>query len=281
MPKKATNIVRSSTVEKTKVKAKKHREVAVIIPCYNEGAGIADVIKKMPYDRAARNHWQLTVYVIDNNSDDDTAKVAAECGAIVIHEKHKGKGNAIRTGFKSLPDSTDYVVMLDGDDTYDAGEVLRMIEPLDNKFCQVVIGSRLKGKIAAGSMNFTSRVGNFFFTTIVRMFHKVAVTDVLTGYFAWTKKALDELAPHLHSHGFAIEMEMITRMARMGYDIYSVPISYTPRSGESNLRPFSDGAKILKMYFSTLQWRPNHENKKEPIKKNNALLKYKVKKRDA
>lgn len=236
---------------------KKMYNVAVLIPCYNEAKGIADVIKKMPYKRAARNRWNLQVYVIDNNSTDNTAEVAEQAGAVILHESKKGKGNAIRTGFWSLPDDTDYVVMLDGDDTYDSGEVLRMVEPLHNNFCKVVIGSRLNGKRTEHAMNATSRLGNWFFTNIVKYTHRVPVTDVLTGYFAWTKEALDELRPYLKSDGFAIEMEMITKMARMNYEIYSVPISYTPRAGESNLQPVSDGARILKMFASTLRWRPS------------------------
>lgn len=245
---------------RNKTKHKDMYNVAILIPCYNEAEGIADVIKKMPYKRAARNHWTLNVFVIDNNSTDNTAEIAAEAGATVIHEKKKGKGNAIRTGFASLPADTDFVVMLDGDNTYDSGEVLRMVEPLYNKFCNVVIGSRMNGKRTANSMNLTSFVGNWFFTNIVRYTHNVSVTDVLTGYFAWTKEALDELRPHLRSEGFAIEMEMITRMARMDYDIYSVPISYTPRAGESSLNPLSDGVRILKMFASTLRWRPGRHS---------------------
>lgn len=236
--------------------ARKNFNVAVLIPCYNEAEGIADVIRKMPYQRAARNLWNLHVYVIDNNSTDNTAEVAKNAGATVLKETKKGKGNAIRTGFASLPDDTDYVVMLDGDDTYDAGEVLRMVEPLHNNFCRVVIGSRLSGKRTENSMNVTSRIGNWLFTNMVKHTHNVSVTDVLTGYFAWTKEALDELRPYLKSDGFAIEMEMITKMARMNYDIYSVPISYTPRAGESSLQPISDGARILKMFASTLNWQP-------------------------
>lgn len=248
------------TRNKNNPSKKKMYNVAVLIPCYNEAKGIADVIKKMPYKRAARNRWNLQVYVIDNNSTDNTAEVAEAAGAQVLREPKKGKGNAIRTGFASLPADTDYVVMLDGDDTYDSGEVLRMIEPLYNNFCKVVIGSRLNGKRTANSMNITSRIGNWFFTNIVKHTHRVSVTDVLTGYFAWTKEALDELRPHLKSEGFAIEMEMITKMARMDYAIYSVPISYTPRAGDSNLQPISDGARILKMFASTLRWRPSRRS---------------------
>ena len=232
------------------------KKIVVLIPCHNEAKGIASVLDKLPRDHLKHNHYKLEAIVIDNRSTDDTASIARKHGARVIYEPQKGKGNAMRTGFRAVPKDADYVVMLDGDDTYDAGEITRMIEPLENRFCNVVIGSRLGGKMHQGAMRSFNRGGNWFFTHIVRVYYRVNVTDVLTGYFAWKKKNIDELLPHLVSEGFAIEMEMITKMAKLGHDIYSVPISYTPRSGETNLRPFYDGRRILKMYMSNLRWQP-------------------------
>jgi glycosyltransferase involved in cell wall biosynthesis len=237
----------------------KMQKVTVLIPCHNEEAGIADVIKKFPRSRLERYGLHLDIIVIDNCSTDKTAEVAKSAGARVIKEHIKGKGNAIRTGFRSVPDDADYVVMLDGDDTYDSGEINRMVEPLQHGFCSVVIGSRLGGKMHAGAMRNLNRAGNWFYTFLVRRFYRVNVTDVLTGYFAWKKEVIDDLLPHLKSKGFAIEMEMITKMAKLEHDIYSVPISYTPRSGETNLRPFYDGSKILKMLFDNLRWKPQVE----------------------
>ncbi len=234
------------------------KNLVVLIPCHNEADGIGNVLKKFPLKKLAHNHFKTKIIVIDNCSTDDTAKIARAHGAKVIKESKKGKGNAMRTGFASLPKNTDYVVMLDGDDTYDAGEIMRMIEPIENKFCNVVIGSRLGGKMHDGAMRSLNRGGNWFFTHLVRLYYKVNVTDVLTGYFAWNKKAIDDLLPHLVSEGFAIEMEMITKMAKLGHQIYSVPISYTPRSGETNLRPIYDGRRILKMYFNSMHWQPNN-----------------------
>ena len=207
----------------------KLKKLTVLIPCHNEATGIGNVIDKLPRDKLEHNRMTLEVIVIDNNSTDDTTAVAVAHGARVIHEKRKGKGNAMRAGFKAVSKDTDYVVMLDGDDTYDAGEIIRMIEPLENRFCNVVIGSRLGGKMQLGSMRTLNRGGNWFFTHIVRLYYRVNVTDVLTGYFAWKKEAIDELLPHLVSEGFAIEMEMITKMAKLKHEIYSVPISYTPQ----------------------------------------------------
>lgn len=236
-------------------------KVVVLIPCHNEAESIGTVIKNFPYEKAKQLGLNLEVLVINNRSTDETKAVAEATGAKVIDELHKGKGNAMRRGFTSIPKDAKYVVMLDGDNTYAPEEILRVVEPLQSGFCKVVIGSRLSGKVKDGSMSPTSRLGNWFFTHMVRLTYRVSVTDVLTGYFAWTKEAIDGLAPHLKSSGFAIEMEMITKMARMGYEIYSVPVSYHPRIGNSNLRPLYDGARILKMFASSLIWtRPQKTN---------------------
>jgi dolichol-phosphate mannosyltransferase len=174
----------------------------------------------------------------------------------VLHESKKGKGNAMRLGFQYVSKDTDYVVMLDGDTTYKPEEILRLVEPLDSGFCDVVIGSRLGGKILDGSMTTFNRFGNWMYSHLVRIFYKVNVTDVLTGYFAWSRDAIERLYPHLKSEGFAIEMEMVTKMARLGEQIYSVPISYDRRAGTTNLRPIYDGTRILWMFAKNLVWRP-------------------------
>jgi glycosyltransferase involved in cell wall biosynthesis len=237
-------------------KIMKTKKITALIPCYNEAAGIRDVITAFPREQLARFGYVLEVLVIDNNSKDNTAKVARRAGARVIFEGKKGKGNAIRTGMASLTTDTDYVIMLDGDDTYSPKEILRLIEPIDSGFCNVVIGSRLGGRISAGSMKTFNMIGNWVYSHLVRYSYRVNVTDVLTGYFAWTKEVVDSLHPHLTSDGFAIEMEMITKMAKLGHEIYSVPISYHARAGESNLRPIYDGSRILAMYARNLFWNP-------------------------
>jgi glycosyltransferase involved in cell wall biosynthesis len=232
------------------------KKITVVIPCYNEESGIAAVIRSLPRASMRRHGYKMEVLVVDNNSTDNTAKVARAVGAKVIHEPQQGKGNAIRSAFYNVSDDTDYVVMCDGDDTYKASEMLRLVEPLDSDFCDVVIGSRLGGKIADGSMKGFNRLGNWLFSFMVRLVYGVNVTDTLTGYFAWKREVVQQLRQHLQSSGFSIEMEMITRMARMGYQIYSVPITYEPRLGESSLRPIHDGVRILREFMRQLHWRP-------------------------
>lgn len=231
------------------------KKVAVVIPCYNEAASIANVIGKLPRDILASQGVHLDVVVVNNNSTDDTTAVAVRAGAVVIDEPEKGKGNALRTGFRSLSADVDYVVMLDGDDTYHPEEILRLLEPLRSDFCDVVVGSRLGGRIQTAAMTRLNYIGNKFFTVAVRLLYGANVSDVLTGYFAWKKSTLDNLVPHITSSGFAIEMEMITKMARLGHHMAAVPISYHPRIGSSNLRPLHDGLRILYMLLKNLAWR--------------------------
>jgi glycosyltransferase involved in cell wall biosynthesis len=235
------------------------KKISILIPCYNEEEGIRRVIQAFPKSQLQAYGYEVVVVVIDNNSKDKTGAVARRAGARVIFEGKQGKGNAIRTGMAMVDADTDYVVMLDGDDTYRPEEVMRLVEPLNSGFCDVVIGSRLGGRIPEGAMTGFNLMGNWIFSHLVRYSYRVNVTDVLTGYFAWNKSVVDELWPLLVSDGFAIEMEMITKMARLGHEIYSVPISYNPRAGESSLRPIYDGWRILRMFMRNFAWKPTIE----------------------
>ncbi len=231
------------------------RTITALIPCRNEELGIGAVIQAFPRARLLRHGFALNIVVIDNASTDRTAEVAREHGARVVHEPTRGKGNAMRRAFLEIGDA-DFVVMLDGDDTYLAAEIMRLVELIDSGFCDAVAGSRLGGRIVDGSMPLFNRAGNWLFSHIVRYLYRVNVTDVLTGYFAWRADVLVALREHIRSPGFTIEMEMITKMARMGYQVYSVPITYRHRTGGSHLRPLFDGARILRECFRNIAWRP-------------------------
>ncbi len=201
--------------------------------------------------------FDIEVLVIDNNSSDRTSEVAKELGARVVFEGKQGKGNAIKRGFKSISDDTDYVVMVDGDDTYKPYEMYRLIELLESGFSDVVIGSRLEGRTVGSALSFSHRLANWFFTFLTRTLYGANVTDTCTGYFAWTHSAVKKLNGHIKSKGFAIEAEMITKMAKMGLEMHSVPITYEPRQGESKLSPLMDGIKITFMLLRNVFWKPN------------------------
>jgi len=232
------------------------KKIAVLIPCYNEESGIGSVIEQFSKQCLRQQGYELDIIVIDNNSSDRTARIAKSAGARVIKETKQGKGYAIQAGFYAISNDCDFVVMLDGDNSYSPGEILRLIEPLNNGFADAIIGSRMAGKIQQSSMSAFNHLGNWCFSFMVRMIYQLNVTDVLSGYFAWTKEAAIKLRPHVKSSGFALEMEMITKMAKLNIEVYSVPISYTPRVGISSLKPLRDGLTILLTFTRQLLWKP-------------------------
>jgi dolichol-phosphate mannosyltransferase len=232
------------------------KKITIIIPCFNEEKGVGKVITDIPVRKLAYLGYKTEIIVVDNNCSDLTGKVAGKKGARVILESKQGKGAALLTGFRNVSSDTDYVVMIDGDNSYKAKEIPRLIEPLESDFCDVIIGSRLEGKVNGSSLSYSHRLANWFFTFFVRRFYVVNTTDTCTGYFAWKKKVIDDLAPHIKSRGFAIEVEMITKMAKLGYSIYSVPITYDRRVGDSKLSPVYDGIKITWMLFKNVAWKP-------------------------
>jgi len=234
---------------------KKLQKISIVIPCRNEEEGIAKVINDVPKDRLKKMGYETEIIIVDSASTDRTAEICRDLGVRVIDGK-AGKGNAIRAGFDALSDDTDYVVMLDGDNTYKSQEMPRLIQLLDDDFCDAVIGTRLGGKMKKGALKFQNRIANWFFTFLARQFYQANITDVLSGYFAWKKEAIDVLKCHLESEGYAIEMEMVAKMVKLGLEVYSVPITYDVRDGETKLSSFKDGVKILAAFVKYLFWSP-------------------------
>ena len=232
------------------------KKLTVLIPCYNEEAGIGMVIDETPIKLLEQNGFKTNIVVVDNSSKDRTAEIALSKGVTVITEPNQGKGNALVTGFKSVYKDSDYVVIIDGDNTYKPKEIMRLIEPLESGFCDVIAGSRIGGKTVRGSLEFSHRFVNWLFAFFVRHFYQANITDALTGFIAMKGDVVAALIPNLHSTNFTIEMEMITKMRKLGYDIHSVPITYDRRMGKSKIHTFRDGFMILGMFIKNLRWTP-------------------------
>ena len=132
-------------------------KIAVLIPCYNESITIKKVVED--YRQALP---EATIYVYDNNSTDDTAKIAAEAGAIVRYEHQQGKGNVIRRMFREV-DAQCYL-MIDGDDTYPAENAREMVDCVLNQNADMVVGDRLSSTY----FNENKRAFHNFGNSIVR-----------------------------------------------------------------------------------------------------------------
>lgn len=251
----------------------KKEKITILIPCHNEEQGIAKVMDNIPHHALEKHGFESRVIVIDNNSSDRTAEIAERKGALVIFEPAIGKGNAMRKAFNCIDSDTAYVLMLDGDNTYNPREMLRLIEPIANGFCDVVIGSRLAGKITKNAFKAQNRLANWMYTFLVRYFYGANITDVLSGYFAWRGDVIVELRDHLRSDGFNIEMEMVSKLVKLDYSIYSVPITYNIREGETKIASIKDGFKILYTFSRNLFWSPLKESADQQITSNIPALK--------
>lgn len=238
------------------IEKKQKNLISIVIPCHNEEEGIAFVLKNIPRESLSRFGYDTEIIVVDNNSTDKTSDVAANLGAKVIKEKKKGKGFALKTGLKAIDPQSSFIVIIDGDDTYKGKEILRMVEPLDHDFCDIVIGSRLGGKIKDSAFSPHHRIANWAFTFLVRHFYKANITDTLSGYISLKRHVLNDILQHLTAHDFRIEMELITKAKRMGYYLTSVPITYDRRRGESKLESYYDGIRILHTFLKNFWWKP-------------------------
>jgi glycosyltransferase involved in cell wall biosynthesis len=209
--------------------------ISVVLPCLNEEAAVGGVIDQAREALdALGNDWE--VIVVDNGSTDRSAEVAAEHGAIVVHEPERGYGRAYLTGLAHA--RGDYIVMSDADGTYPIGELGKFVALLEEGN-DLVLGSRFKGTIHAGAMPWSNRfIGNPILTGLLNRMFGVHVSDAHCGMRAVRRSALEQL--DLHSSGMEFASEMVFKAFRRKLNVGEVPIDYFPRMGESKLSRFSD-----------------------------------------
>jgi glycosyltransferase involved in cell wall biosynthesis len=212
--------------------------VAVLIPCRNEAVAIAKVIADF---RAALPNAAIHVY--DNNSIDDTARVARTAGAIVRHEMSRGKGNVIRRMFADV--EADAYVLVDGDDTYDARSAPAMLRLLSEHSLDMVTGARVTDVAAAYRQG--HRFGNRMLSGIVQGIFGNRISDMLSGYRVFSRRFVKSF-PAL-SAGFETETELTIHALALRMPIGELPTPYKarPAGSVSKLRTWSDGLRILRM----------------------------------
>lgn len=218
--------------------------VAVLIPCYNEAVTIGKVVDDFRHELPGAR-----IYVYDNNSSDDTARIAHEHGAIVRFEPRQGKGNVVRQMLRDI--DADYYLMVDGDDTYPAESARDLLLPLEKGIADHVVGDRLSnGTYGEENDRAFHGFGNNLVRWLIKRLYHFDYNDVMTGYRAFNRvfaKTLPVLSP-----GFEIETELSIHAADKRWRIAQIPIDYRdrPEGSVSKLNTFSDGAKVLGMIAS-------------------------------
>lgn len=219
--------------------------IAVLIPCYNEevtiGKVVADFKTALP---------MADIYVYDNNSSDQTARIATDAGAIVRREPRQGKGNVIRAMFQDI--DADVYVMADGDDTYPADVAPEMVRKvLEGN--DMVIGDRLSSTYFAENKRPFHNIGNRVVRGSINCLFHAHVTDIMTGYRAFSFSYIKTYP--IQAVGFEVETEMTIHSLDKNLRLYEMPVQYRdrPEGSVSKLDTVGDGIKVLATIFRMIR----------------------------
>jgi glycosyltransferase involved in cell wall biosynthesis len=218
--------------------------VAVLVPCYNEEAAIGAVVRDF---RAALP--DAAVYVYDNNSRDRTVAVAREAGAVVRSETRQGKGNVVRRMFADI--EADIYVLVDGDDTYDAGAAPRMVQALIAQNADLLTARRIHTDAAAYRPGHV--LGNRMLTGLTAWLFNVRMPDMLSGYRVFSRRFVKSFP--FTAQGFGIETELTVHAVRMMMPLAEMDTRYKerPLGSVSKLNTWRDGLRILRTIIHLLR----------------------------
>ncbi|MCL2818576.1 MAG: glycosyltransferase family 2 protein [Actinomycetia bacterium] len=224
--------------------------IAVLIPCYNEETTIEKVVSD--YRGLAP---EAEVYVFDNNSTDRTAQIARSAGAIVIDEYRQGKGNVVRSMFRTI--DADVYLMVDGDDTYDAADTLALTQDVIEGRADMVIGDRLSSTYFAQNKRRGHNSGNRMVRWLINTILGSDIQDVMTGARALSKP-FAKTYPTLET-GFGIETEMTMHAVDKNFLITQHNVNYRnrPEGSVSKLDTMGDGFRVIKTILALFKdYRP-------------------------
>ena len=211
--------------------------IAVLIPCYNEEAAIAQVVRDF---RTALPG--AIVYVYDNNSKDNTLAVARQAGAVVRGESRQGKGNVVRRMFADI--EADLYILVDGDDTYDAAAAPQMLQTVIEQGADLLTARRIHTDSAAYRPGHV--LGNRLLTGLTAWLFNVKIGDMLSGYRVFSRRFVKSFP--FTAEGFGIETELTVHAVRLMMPLAEMDTRYKERpvGSVSKLNTWRDGFRILK-----------------------------------
>lgn len=215
------------------------KKVSIILPALNEEKTIGKTINEIPKRDMEIKGYKVEILVVDNGSIDRTRVIAEKKETTIITEPKKGKANAVKRAFE-LADG-DFIFILDADYTYPATYIPQMLKLLEEKY-DVVVGSRLRGKMEKGAMSKFNFIGNHLLALMTNILYGTAISDLCTGYWGLRKGVVKNL--NIDASGFELEANMLIEIAKRSYRIGEIPIYYRRRISPSKLGSLKDGFKI-------------------------------------
>jgi glycosyltransferase involved in cell wall biosynthesis len=223
-------------------------EVSVVIPCLNEERTVGTCVRKCR-DAFRRDGVNGEVVVVDNGSADGTSRAAGRENARVVLHTIRGYGSALMRGITESRGR--YIIMADGDDTYDFSD-LRAFLPLLRNGADLVMGSRFRGTIAPGAMPWLHRhVGTPFLTLVLNALYRTRISDINCGMRGFSKKAVERM--RLERPGMEFAAEMIIKAAVLGLRIEEIPVRYrasVPKR-KPHVRTLRDGWRHLRFMLAS------------------------------
>lgn len=231
-----------------------NKKISIIIPAYNEEITIKSVIldfhKEFP---------DAEIYVIDNNSKDNTKKIVlgliASCKTKLhyLFEGFQGKGSAVRTAIRSI--NSDIYVMVDADETYHAQDLHKMLENFEKSQADMLVGDRISaGDYRKENKRKFHAFGNNLVKNLINFYFKSELNDIMTGYRIFSRKFIKNYA--LIYDGFEIETDMTIHALDKKLKIIEHPVKYSdrPLGSSSKLSTIKDGAKVLWTIFNLIRY---------------------------
>lgn len=224
------------------------KKLSVVIPCYNEKDNIEKIVCRVK----AADVDNKEIIIVDDCSVDGTRdilenKIKANVEIILYHEKNKGKGAALRTGFAAA--TGDIVIIQDADQEYDPSEYPQIIKPIIDGEADVVYGSRFKDGKMKGYLS--NRLANWFLTRFSNLFTGLDCTDMETCYKAFRREIIQSI--DIEEERFGFEPEITSKIAKKHVKFKEVSISYHPRTNEEGKKiGFKDGLRAI---FCILKYR--------------------------
>lgn len=214
------------------------KSICVCIPCLNEGPTIKQVVQDFQ-----KSIPQAKIRVYDNNSTDSTAEEALAAGAVVSSVRSKGKGYVVRRIFEESTE--DLIVMVDGDATYSASSIMKLLKAQYESSRAMIVGSREEHKSSKKAFRPLHVLGNRLITFLVRWSFNYPISDVLSGYRVFPKKLYKSL--ELNSQSFDIETELTLQVLALKTPIKEVVTPYyeRPSGSHSKLNTWRDGFLIV------------------------------------